>query len=306
MTKIFETEIDGAPFRQSIFSLGEHRAAACGLLLDISPETLEVALELLARHGTHGDLFNGLRIRGLDNLEFLREYPLLLYLEAENVSAKGLRCIESLSNLRGLRLDSPKAELDFSCFPQLEEFNGDWHRENTGIGNCGELRKLHAFGFRSTKPGLSSLADCVRLERLNLVRPGITSLGDIDALEDLRYLSIAYAPKIVDLTPLAASMVNLRELDLTNLKNISDYAPLARIRRLRRLHLFKCAPMADLAWTAGMEYLDFFSFVETKVLNGDLSPLLSLPLLRYAGAGNRRDYSHTDDELNALVNQTED
>jgi len=303
MTKIFETDVDGVHFRESIFSLGTYRAAPCGLLLDIRPETLEGALEALADQGTHGDLFNGLRVTGLENLEFLRDYPSLLYLEVENVSAKGLRCIESVSNLRGLRLDSPKAGLDFSCFAQLEEFIGDWHRDNTGIGNCGELRRLHAFGFRSAQPGLSSLADCVRLERLHLVRPGVTSLGDIDALEDLRYLDIAYAPKIADLTPLAASNVDLRELHLTNLKNISDYAPLARIRRLRRLILSRCAPMADLAWTKGMDYLDFLSFVETKVLNGDLSPLLSLPLLRYAGAGNKRDYSHTDEELDTLINR---
>jgi len=303
MTMIFETVIDGVPFRDSIFSLGSYRAASCGLLLDIRPETLEIALETLARHGTHGSLFNGLRVTGLENLEFLRDYPSLLYLETENVSAKGLRCIETVSNLRGLRLESPKAGLDFSCFPQLEEFIGDWHRGNIGIGNCGELRRLHAFGFRSTQPGVSSLAGCVRLERLSLVRPGITSLGGIDALEDLRYLDIAYAPKIEDLTPFAASKVDLREIQLTNLKNISNYAPLARIRMLRRLILSRCAPMADLAWTKGMDYLDFFSFVETKVLNGDLSPLLALPLLRYAGAGNRRDYSHTDKELDALINQ---
>lgn len=306
MTKIFETDIDGVPYRESIFSLGSYRAASCGLLLDIRPATLETALETLAHHGTHGSLFNGLRITGLENLEFLRDYPSLLYLEIENVSAKGLRCIESVSNLRGLRLESPKAGLDFSCFPQLEEFIGDWHPDNTGVGNCGELRSLNAFGFRSLQPGLSSLADCVRLERLYLVRPGITSLGDIDALEDLRYLDIAYAPKIQDLTPLAASKVDLREIQLTNLKNISAYAPLAGIRRLRRLILSRCAPMADLAWTKGMDYLDFFTFVETKVLNGDLSPLLSLPLLRNVSGGNRRDYSHSDKELDSLINQAKD
>lgn len=303
MSMIFETVIDGAPFRESIFSLGNYRAAPCGLLLDIRPESLESALETLAHHGTHGNLFDGLRVTGLENLEFLRDYSSLRYLETENVSAEGLRCIESVSNLRGLRLESPKAGLDFSCFPQLEEFVGDWHRDNIGIGNCGELRRLHAFGLRSTQPGLSSLAGCVRLERLYLVRPGITSLGEIDVLEDLRYLDIAYAPKIKDLTPLAASKVDLREIQLTNLKNISDYAPLARIRRLRRLILSKCAPMADLAWTKGMDYLDFFTFVDTKVLNRDLSPLLSLPLLRIASAGNRRDYSHTDKELDTLINQ---
>jgi hypothetical protein len=304
MTMSFE--IDGVPLRRSIFSMGSYRAAPCERLLDVRPETLELALDLLAEHGTHNNVFSGVRIAGLNDLEFLRDYPSLLYLDAEDISAKALQCIESICNLRGLRLDAPKGGVDLSCFPELEQFIGDWHRDNTGIGSCGELRNLRASGFRSTRPGLSSISDCVRIERLHLVRPGITSLDDVAALEDLRYLDIAYAPKIKDLTPLAASPVDLRELALTNLKNISDYSPLASIRRLRRLIISNCGPMEDLAWTKGMDYLDLFSFVGTKVLNCDLSPLLSLPRLRYASAGNRRVYSHSDNELNALIDQAEE
>lgn len=298
-------EIDGAPLIRSILSLRSNRAAPCGQLLDVRPDTLDRSLELLAQHGSHGDAFSGLSIRGIKDLEFLREYPGLLYLEIEDVPGKALRCIESVSNLRGLRLQSPKRGIDFSCFPQLEELVGDWHRDNGGITRCQELRTLRTWGFRSEQPGLSSLAGCVRLERLELVRPEIKSLEGIEVLEDLRYLTVAHAAKISDLTPLASSAVDLREIKFENLKNIADYAPLASIRKLRRLQVFKCAPMNDLDWTEGMDYLDFFSFVETKVLSGDLKPVLALPRLRYAGAGNRRDYSHSDNELNELLERND-
>lgn len=298
-------EIDGAPLRRSILSLRSNRAAPCRVLLDIRPETFDKSLELLAQHGSHGDLFSGLSIKGIKDLECLREYPGLLYLEIEDVPAKGLRCIEAVSNLRGLRLQSPKCGIDFGCFPELEEFVGDWHRDNRGIARCRELRTLRSWGFRSEQPGLLSLAGCVRLERLELVKPGITSLEGIEALEDLRYLTVAYAPKISDLTPLATSAVDVREIKFENLRNIADYAPLASIRKLRRLQVFKCAPINDVEWTEGMNYLDFFSFVETRVLSGDLKPLLALPRLRYAGGGNRRDYSHSDNELNELLERND-
>lgn len=297
-------EIDGVPLRRPVFSTGLHRAAGCWLLLDIRPENLESALEVLAQHGTHNTDFSGVRVTGIGDLEFLRDYPLLLYLEGEGLSSKALRCVESLANLRGLKLDTPKSGMDFSGFPHLEEFVGDWHRDNVGIEACGELRTFRAWGYRSALPGISSLADCVRLERLFLVRPGITSIAGVEELEDLRYLDLAYAPKVEDLTPLAAPAVDLRELSLKNMKGIADYLPLASIRRLRRLKVSRCAPMGDLTWTRGMEYLDFVSLVETKVLNGDLSPLLSLPRLRSVGAGNRRDYSHSGEELNALLNES--
>ncbi len=297
-------ECSGVPLVRPDFSTGFHRAASSWLLLDVRPETLEPAIELLAQHGALNNHFSGLHITGLDDLEFLRDYPLLLYLVGEELSPKALQSVESLSNLRGLRLNAPKGGVDLTCFPNLEEFIGDWHRGNSGIGDCGELRTLRAWGFRSTEPDLSALAKCARLERLWLVRPGIKSIEGIESLEDLRYLDLAYAPKIESLTPLAAPTVDLRELSLANMKAITDYSPLASIRKLRRLSIFKCAPMEDLAWTKGMDYLDSIGFVETKVLNGDLSPLLSLPLLRYVGAGNKKHYSHTDEELNALLDES--
>ena len=77
MTKILEIDIDGVPLRESILAPSGYRAAACGMLLDVRPETLEIALKSLADQGTHGDLFNGLRITGIDDLEFLRDYPSL-------------------------------------------------------------------------------------------------------------------------------------------------------------------------------------------------------------------------------------
>ena len=274
------------------------------MLLDVRPETLESVIELLEQHGPLNNHFSGLQISGLNDLGFLRDYPLLLYLVGEELSPKALKDVESLSNLRGLRLNSPKGGVNFSCFPNLEEFIGDWHRGNSGIGDCTELRTLRVWGFRSTEPGLSALASCTRLERLWLVRPGIDSIEGVECLEDLRYLNLAYAPKIKSLTSLAAPTVDLRELRLQNMKGISDYSPLASIRRLRRLIISKCAPMENLSWTKGMDYLDSIAFVETKVLNGDLSPLLSLPLLRYVGAGNKKHYSHTDEELNALLHES--
>jgi hypothetical protein len=52
-----------------------------------------------------------------------------------------------------------------------------------------------------------------------------------------------------------------------------------------------------------MRRLDFFSFVDTNVLDGDLSPLLDLPKLRYVGTMDKRNYSHKMAEFNELLAQ---
>ncbi len=63
-------------------------------------------------------------------------------------------------------------------------------------------------------------------------------------------------------------------------------------------------PMPNLKWTEGMSYLDFFSFVETNVVDGDLSPLLQLPSLRYVGTMDKKHHNYYKcDAINALLNQ---
>jgi hypothetical protein len=41
-----------------------------------------------------------------------------------------------------------------------------------------------------------------------------------------------------------------------------------------------------------------FTFVETNVVDGDLSMLLELPELRYVGSVNKKHYNHNVDKLN--------
>jgi len=61
--------------------------------------------------------------------------------------------------------------------------------------------------------------------------------------------------------------------------------------------------MPDLQWTRGMNRLDQFSFVETNVEDGDLSPLLDLPRLRYVGTMDKKHYNYKFAKLNELLDE---
>lgn len=145
-----------------------------------------------------------------------------------------------------------------------------------------------------------------RLEQLAVTQSDITSLSGVESLEDLRYLDVAYVPKLHSLAALSKCSVGIRELDITNARNVRSYKPIASLEKLRRLRLSYSASMKNLNWTAGMSDLDFFSFVDTNVENGDLSPLLKLPKLRYVGSMNKRHYSHNCDDLNEILNHRDE
>ncbi len=238
---------------------------------------------------------------GIADLSFLAEFQDLRYLEIVDQRQVNTRYLDGLANLRGLRLKMPGAGLDFSCFPLLEVFVGDWHADNSNVHRCDELRGLRVWQFKPKSRNLSDIANTTRLECLALTQTGIASLEGLETLEDLRYFEMAYAPNVASLDVLTPGQIQLREIEIQNAKRIAAYRPLAELCRLRRLKLTACAPMSDLKWTSGLDYLDFFSFVDTDVEDGDLSPLLRLRRLRYVGTMDKKHYNYKCDALNELL-----
>jgi protein phosphatase 1 regulatory subunit 7 len=278
------------------------KASPCGFLL---PMTLGTKNEMLAKFrpkGAFGD-YSGLWISGIADLSFLQEFSDLRYLEVVDQKRVDTRQLECLRNLRGLRIDSPGAGIDFSWFPELELFVGDWHVDNRNLSHCCELRTLRIRQFKPRSADLSDIANVTRLESLDIVETDISSLGGVETLADLRYLEIAYAPKLTKLDALSVGDCGIREISFECVKNVSSYKPIASLPDLRRLKLFSCAPIPDLRWTKGMNRLDFFSFVETNVEDGDLSPLLDLPRLQYVGTMDKKHYNYKFAKLNEILDE---
>lgn len=278
------------------------RAACCELLLNVTPKNKTKALAAFKREGEFG-AYSGLRVSGIADLSFLKDFPDLLYLEVIGQKRVNTRHLDGLRNLRGLRLESPGAGIDFARFPELEVFVGDWHVDHRNLDRACELRQLRAWHFHPRSRDLSDLANITRLEWLELTQTSITSLAGLKTLEDLRYFTVAYAPRLESLEGLGRGGPEIRELHLAKAKAIRSYRPIASISHLRRLMISACASMPNLKWLAGLNQLDFFSFVETNVEDGDLSPLLELPELRYVGTLDKKHYNYGCDLLNEILNQ---
>lgn len=292
-------KLDGTEVCSSFLTQRSFRAAYCEFLVSVTPENQSQALEAFQKESR----FSGLRVSGIADLGFLADFPNLRYLEVVNQERVNTRPLDALSNLRGLRLETPGTGTDFSCFPELEVFVGDWHIDNSNVHRCEELRQLRAWQFKPKSLDLSDIANTTRLERLQLTQTGIASLAGLETLEDLRYFEVAYAPKLESLDVLTSDRIEIRELSFEKAKKITCYEPIAALRRLRRLKLSYGAPMPDLKWTKGMDQLDFFSFVETNVEDGDLSPLLQLPKLRYVGTSDKKHYNYKFATINEVLGQ---
>lgn len=299
-TDMASLKLDGVKVIESYLSQWPFRAKPCAHVLPVTPANKTAALATFKKAGALGK-FDGLHVSGVSDLSFLKDFPLLLYLEIADVKRVNTRHLECLSNLRGLRLESPGAGIDFAWFPKLEYYWGDWHADHRNLKSCRDLRRLHLRHFNPRSLDLSALAHMPRLEDLSVIQTNITSLAGVESLEDLRFLKVAYAPKLKSLDALKDGDLQIRELDLGKAKKIESYNPIAALRYLRLLRLGGCAPMPNVKWLAGLNRLDFFAFVETEVKDGDLSPLLELPELRYVGTMDRRNYNYKMHALNDLL-----
>jgi hypothetical protein len=276
---MYKVLLDGIEVCLSELTQRPYRAIPCQVVLPVTKGNRNQALADFKRLYDDGQC-QGLRVSGIADLGFLEEFPDLLYLEIVEQKNVNTRPLDFLRNLRGLRLDSPGAGIDFARFEELEVFQGDWHSDNRNLDRARELRRIEAWQFKPRSGDLRDLANIPRLEILQLTQTNITSLAGVETLQDLRYLDVAYASKLESLAALTSTPpLEIRELHLSNAKKISGYKHIASLKHLRRLQLSTCAPMPDLRWTEEMDRLDMFSFVETNVQDGDLSPLLSLPAL---------------------------
>lgn len=203
--------------------------------------------------------------------------------------------LNRLHNLKVLGLaDSKTSTIDLRNFPNLHTLACEFSRRIVGLDSCVNLRNLSLTHYDSAAGDLSQLPRLRDLEELNLFQTNIASLTGIEDFESLRTLTFFRANKLTNLDDLRSMQGHLQTLEIDQCKRIKDYHVLGLLTELRRLMISKSAPIDSLEFIKSLENLEFFSFVETNVISGDLSPCWKVP---YVGFDDRRHYSHSYDEF---------
>jgi hypothetical protein len=127
------------------------------------------------------------------------------------------------------------------------------------------LKSLHlALG---TAKSLVGIENFVQLERCNLFHCyGLREIATVAALSHLAFLHIDHC------------------------RNITDIDALKACRALRTLRLNSCGDIPSISFVGEMPDLEEFRFVKTNVLDGDMSPCLSLKECAFS---NKRHFSHS-------------
>jgi hypothetical protein len=234
------------------------------------------------------------------DLEFLREYPdisSVLISEAGGIDLGGLAY---LKDLKHLTLDNYDAPISLREFRQLETFAGKWSEELHLGANCVRLKSLSLRAYNVKD--LTRFPVLPSLSRLEFVQPSITSLEGIQSQEQLKKLTFHRCSKLVSIDAIAGlAQGNLQQISFERCPKIQNIEILGRLARVTTIDLQYCPDLRSLDFLNGCQQLEAFGFFGTKLVDGNLTPLLSLPKLSFAGISDKRHFSHTQDELSHLL-----
>jgi hypothetical protein len=256
--------------------------AADGLVLNYARGYRERSLDFLQDGWTVRRLF--ILARTIKDLSPL--YRLANTLEAINVET------------------SPAAILDLSKLPLLVSLGADWAQVRDSIGIAEDLRRLFLMSYR--EQDLRDLGEHRSLASLAMKEhPQLTSLKGIDQFPALAELGVFGAGGLRDISNLAGETIGsrLQKLQLQSCP-IERLDALTEVTALEFLNVGECGDIQSLHPLAALSKLRcLLLFGSTRVLDGDLTPLMHLPRLKELRMKSRREYRPSVREIYESLGQ---
>lgn len=265
--------------------------------LDVESGRIEECLRYYRENGIDRLSINPFRGYALANLDFFKEHSYvrnvtIVPLDTPDFDWSGLG---ALKNLHSLTLNGD-ASVSLAQFPDLREFRGDWS-PRLELSACRSLEILSLGCYKAKTGDLAQFPDLPALRDLGLIQSAISSIRGIERFPGLRKLTLAYLTKLRSVAEVAY-LPDLEDLDVDVCKKIEDHEAVRVLKKLRVLKYNDCGQMPSVAFVNEMPALEFFAFVGTNVLDGDLRPLIRL---KYAGFSEKKHYSHTRKQLDDLM-----
>lgn len=258
-------------------------------------------LDECMRHFIAAGNYSGIwvnRVQGYteDNLDFLTRYAEVKIEKIEiQCPLKDDSSVEALYGVQGLKAitfgGSDHICLNFSRLKNLEFYRGPWHAKG-GIEQGENLNDIGLWGFRPSN--VESISGLSNLRHLMLVSPEITDLRGIASLINLSSLNIVMGKKLVTISGIESRLDTLREVMFEKCKLVKDMEKVSLLQRLKILGLIDCGSLASLSFVNYMPSLEDLRFVNTDIIDGDMTPCLRL---KNAGFLWKKHYSHRPEEI---------
>jgi Leucine-rich repeat (LRR) protein len=226
---------------------------------------------------------------GTLSLSILKELPELRYLRISGKFKKPeYKVIESLSRLEQLSIADYEAyELNFSKLKNLKSYFSPIKHIDHPIFHC---KTLEYIGTNTNLEHFESFSNLNHLKEVYLHAKKIKSLNGIENIPNLRLLEIDYGSNLYDISSLS-KLKNLEKLSLYGCKRLKSLEDVSRITNLRCLYFDECGVIESLRPLQRCKSIEYVSFGDTIIEDGDLECLMHIKPLKGVFFKNRRTYN---------------
>lgn len=233
------------------------------------------------------------------NIEFLKELPHLRSLVIGDLTLELIEPIHYLHELIELELETySDSPVNFNAFPKLTSCWFEWIKGSDSLFDCRNLKSLGVNNYK--KKSSEPFSRLMKLEQLALLNSPVEDLAGLFELKHLKELRIARLSKITDLGQISL-LKELKILDIGTCKGIRSVSEVFFLGKLKALFLSNIGDIETLRGIESLTELEQLIFDEsTNIVDGDLSPILSLKRLKKISFQNRRHYTHRREDFGKL------
>ncbi len=266
-------------------------------VMALASSRIDLCIDYIKKNNVQGIEINpqygSYRFSNLDVLEQLVDCNIKVIELIEDF--KDISIINKFNNLERLSISENKTSIiDFVNFPNLKSLGID---DTKNLINVDRAIKLESLGIGTlNKTSKIDFSKLLNLKDLLIIRGNIENLEILNNL-NIEKLSVNYCGKLNDISSLTSLKKNLFELEFYNCKKIENIEIIGNLENLNCLKLSGLGEIKSLSFIKKLKNLKKLSFVDTNILDGDLSYCEGI---EFVGFNNKKHYSHKYEDLAPL------
>ncbi len=239
------------------------------------------------------------------NLEFLDRSWNVRRLDILDRGITDLEPIARLGDsLQALSVQAaPSAELDLGQLPHLGSLAGEWGLVRETLSRVETLQSVITWRF--DEADLSAFRDHLGLEKIVVKEaPRLETLAGVEELRHLSVLQLIVARELADISAVADLGASLRDFELECCLEITSLDDIEPLVKLTFLGIGDCGRIDSLGPVGALGNLEsLYAWGSTRIVDGDLAPLIGLPRLADLRMRDRKEYRPRLSEIQAQLSR---
>lgn len=177
----------------------------------------------------------------------------------------------------------------------------DWKTDKLSDYDLSECIYLEIWHHTSKNFDFTNLPDAPNLKKIFIDSSNVKNLNGLDKYPFLEEVDMYYLRNLESLDGIEKMSQRIRFFSIESARKLTDITPVTKLKNIEGLGFINIGDIDNLEFLYDMYELKSLSFVGTKIICGDLAPVINHFNIKCVGFDNRRHYSHKSKEVDLLL-----